>query len=490
MGSLTQNREQSTNSSFFWTDDQREVISFFESWSEDRKPFGAIRISGSAGSGKTTVLRAILAALGDFQALPTRLLYLKNSEDDCDAEDADELPTGCIALAAPTNLAAKRASQSTCFKAVTLHRLCQRLLPSDSQQIKALRERMRTADESEIEGLLDQIEALSEPRFEPWWDAVKACSLLIIDEASMVPASMVEEILKHCPSVVLLGDHCQLGPVNAGRGAMEGIEPDFRLRTIHRQGEGTSLSRDLEAIRCGLRPVTELSIWRNPNDGLAETVKRAAPFAHEMGEGRMSCLVICDTNANRTAMTRLIRRQMGAESLMPIPGDLLRVMAWTTGLGLAPREVVQVLDVHFDTRAGAPVVTRWKTLSGVIRTEPFGVNPRGLAETDSHKASVLLRLDWDDYLERHGLPASKAKALLSRDGVPFIRCQFAAASTCHGVQGQETDHALAILTDLRKFPDAETRQRLIYVATSRGRLSAQVFCPPRLEPVNLDGGRP
>lgn len=147
-------------------------------------------ISGGAGSGKTTVIRAIIEEL--------------NNQSD-----------GIIVLCAPTGKAAARITEATGYKAHTVHSACG-IFPVDDV----------------IEGI-GRTETIS---------LAEHASTIIIDEASMLTDSLLaavcETVSVRC-RVILVGDPNQLPPVGAGYPFRDLINskriPHVHLDVCHRQ---------------------------------------------------------------------------------------------------------------------------------------------------------------------------------------------------------------------------------------------------------------
>lgn len=160
-------------------------------------------ITGGPGVGKTTIVKAILAAY-DQARLSAR-------------------------LAAPTGRAAKRMSEATRREATTLHRL----LEFDPKERSFSRDRRRPID----------------------------TAALIVDEASMLDLELASALLDALPDaarLVLVGDVDQLPSVGPGAVLRDliaaGGVPTVRLSQIFRQAEGSLIVRNAHRIQEGALP--------------------------------------------------------------------------------------------------------------------------------------------------------------------------------------------------------------------------------------------
>jgi exodeoxyribonuclease-5 len=78
--------------------------------------------------------------------------------------------------------------------------------------------------------------------------------LVIVDEASMLDASMIEDLESFGVPVLYVGDHGQLEPVGDDPGLMR--EPQIRLETIHRQAAGSPIVQFAHLLRRGVSPAS------------------------------------------------------------------------------------------------------------------------------------------------------------------------------------------------------------------------------------------
>lgn len=177
-------------------------------------------ITGGPGTGKTTILRAVLSVL---QALNVKVM-----------------------LAAPTGRAAKRLSESTGHDAKTMHRLL---------------------DFRPGEG-----------KFRHDQDYPLATDAVIIDETSMVDTVLAYHLIKAIPrraSLLLVGDVDQLpsvGPGNVLRDILDSATvPSLVLTDIFRQGERSQIVEQAHRINQGLMPRWPKDLLR-PSDFYVITV--------------------------------------------------------------------------------------------------------------------------------------------------------------------------------------------------------------------------
>lgn len=163
-------------------------------------------ITGGPGTGKTTIIRAVLQIFGKLAVN--------------------------IRLAAPTGRAAKQMSEATGFPASTIHRMLSFNGKSGGFQKNA--------------------------------DNPLDCDILIVDEASMIDTVLMYHLLKAVPqgaTVILVGDVNQLPSVGAGNVLEDiiasGKVPVVRLNEIFRQARQSRIIVNAHRINQGYMPVID-----------------------------------------------------------------------------------------------------------------------------------------------------------------------------------------------------------------------------------------
>jgi len=165
-------------------------------------------ITGGPGTGKTTIINAILRI---FSAVRAKIM-----------------------LAAPTGRAAKRMSEATGHEAKTIHRMLEYSMQKGGFQKN---------DQSPLD-----------------------CHLLVVDEASMIDTILMYHLLKAVPvraTFILVGDVNQLPSVGAGNVLKDiidsGVVPVVELTEIFRQARESSIVVNAHKINEGIIPYLKSS---------------------------------------------------------------------------------------------------------------------------------------------------------------------------------------------------------------------------------------
>ena len=207
---------------------------------------GVMVLTGGPGTGKTTVVRGIIDLL-EAQGLT-------------------------VQLGAPTGRAAKRLSEATDRKAMTVHRMLEAQGGSGGMSF--------AKDEEE------QLEA----------DAI------ILDEVSMMDIVLMEHFLLAVPDgchLVLVGDVDQLPAVGPGSVLKDilrsGVIPKVCLTEVFRQGEGSGIVMNAHAINAG-----------------------RLPACTPLGQGDFQFIALPDGTATAEMVVRLCREILPREGWSPL----------------------------------------------------------------------------------------------------------------------------------------------------------------------------
>jgi exodeoxyribonuclease-5 len=131
--------------------------------------------------------------------------------------------------------------------------------------------------------------------------------VVLVDECSMVPRSVGEQLLRTGVKVIAVGDPGQLPPIDEPQFFNT---PDITLRAIHRQAAGSPILRQAMQVRRGVR-------YRADGDGF-RVVHRT-----NLGMLAQTDAVLCHTNKTRRKLNRLCHRLGGHPTPWPEAGEPL-----------------------------------------------------------------------------------------------------------------------------------------------------------------------
>jgi exodeoxyribonuclease-5 len=222
---------------------------------------------------------------------------------------------------------------------------------------------------------------------------------LLVDEASMVPKSIFEDLCSFNIPLIFVGDHLQLEPINSDFNLVK--NPDFKLETVHRfAGDIAKFANHLRkgyAAR-GFRGTTgEVSFLTNS----ALTDERLIQADQ----------IICAYNKTRVGINNRVRSILGYTDLLHV-NDRVMCLQNKKKLGL------------------------YNGMQGIVR---------GLRK---YKRKLSMDFEFDNLLyhnirydPRH-FGKEKPKIEYDKDGpVPF---DYAYCGTAHKMQGDEFENVLAI----------------------------------------------
>lgn len=355
-------------------------------------------IAGYAGAGKSTLVRFIIEALG--------------------------VPEDTVCYATFTGKAAQVLLKKGNKNVSTLHKLLYRSFPRPDGTF------VRIPNET----------------LEPY-------RLIIVDEVSMAPKTIMELLFKYDVHVICLGDPFQLPPVDKNEDNHLLDNPHIFLDEIMRQAQESEIIRLTMNIRAGkpLCPMQGNEVIIVPQQDL------------NTGMLQWADQVICGTNATRISLNNQMR-ELSGKSGSPQDGDKVICLfnEWDIiGSNDDPliNGTIGTINNTFSTFYQLPRYVGGQQLSVLIAD--FNTDNDATFQTLEMDKLMFstgeYTLDWKTSYKLMKNP--KTRHLLP------LKFTYGYAITCHKSQGSEWDKVLVIE---EKFPfDKEEHARWLYTAATR-----------------------
>jgi len=405
------------------TAEQSRANDAVASWlaDESRKPYFILH--GLAGTGKTSLAKHF----------------------------AEQRNSGGVVYAAYTGKAVEVLQRKGCSPAYTIHSLI--YLPQNAKikEIEELRKELsekRSNDSlkpGEEQKIIRRIAKLNSPDFtlnekSPLFNA----KLLVLDECSMVDATIARDLIAFNVPILVLGDPGQLPPIE-GAGFFN-QKPDFMLTEIHRQAAES--------------PIIQLAMKAREGRGLAlgnygssQIIKRASVNEEHV---RSVSQIITGKNTSRKSMNDEMRTLLGFSGEFPQKSERLICLRNNKQSGLFNGAMVE------------------------LASDSHGVWPRNPESNKVDMTGPAPPIDMmDDAIEfevagREGPVTVLKDTFANYDRIramPYgLRAQYdefdyAYAITCHKAQGSQFPSVL-IYADLFQW-DKELYKRWLYTALTR-----------------------
>lgn len=273
-----------------WSAQQDDALMQAKRWLDDPAGEQVFRLFGYAGTGKSTL-----------------------------AHELFDHVNGNAVACAYTGKAASVMARKGLPGATTVHRLIYTPTGGNAEHLNQLKAELKLLEEvrepsrglymrmEAVRRAIQEAEALSkQPTFIlKDYSEISRCSLVILDECSMVNERMAQDLLSFGVKVLVLGDPAQLPPVK-GTGFFIEAQPDALLTEVHRQAKGNAIIEIATMIRNGRTPplgqFNEVDVVRGID------AKRALAADQ----------ILCGTNAKRQAINAR-HRQLGGHDHHPMP---------------------------------------------------------------------------------------------------------------------------------------------------------------------------
>ena len=381
---------------------------------------GVMVITGGPGTGKTTIINAIISLLK--------------------SEDME------VKLAAPTGKAAKRMSIATGEEAQTIHRLL---------------------------GLQYLDENSRKQTFEHDEDNPIEADVIITDESSMIDLSLMTSLLKAIvpgTRLVIVGDADQLPSVGAGNVLKDiitsGVVPVIRLEHIYRQAEDSYIITNAHRINKGEMPIIEKNskdfflMRRYNSSNLIDTIV-------QLVTQRLPNYLNCSGLKDIQVLTPMRKSPLGVDNLNKVLQACLNPPAYGKTEKIHGSRVFRLGDKVMQIKNNYDI--SWKVFHrGKLYDEGTGIynGDEGIIS--------FINLD-DEYME----VIYDDEKLVQYDFSQLDELELSYAVTIHKSQGSEYK---AVIVPVFNGPPMLLTRNLIYTAVTRAKeLVVLIGIPESLE---------
>lgn len=382
--------------------EQEQCVKEIKNWRRNKtKPW--YLVSGPAGCGKTELVKKVL-----------------------------ETVKGEVILAGPTGKSALIMSQRTKRPAQTIHSLIYKPAGTggNREAIERLKIELASAGENSDRGQvlsreLKKLLSAVKPLFSLNLDSpLKNAALLVVDEMSMVPEYVIQDLLSFNVPILFQGDFHQLKPV-CSVPFFNPKDTDFELTQVHRQAKDSPIIYLATLAREG-KP---LPFGKHGDSTVTREVSVEEAMSHDQ--------IIVGKNTTRHATNAKVRHILGRKSELPEPGDKVMCLGNNAKAGLMNGQ--KFIVTSYDD------IDKHKCILGVKGDD---IDTRFV----SHK---------DYFLEKEPEPWHKQSA--ENFGYSF-------SCTCHKMQGDQAD-SVYVLDQSRCFPGQEKAWLYTSITRAQTRLT-------------------
>lgn len=355
--------------------DQAAAVAAVGSWLSrrlvDPKVPQVFRLSGPAGSGKTTIIKEIVDRHTDLEIAVTSL-----------AGKASDV------------LRSKGLHQ-----AVNLHQLWYQPMPHliEEHADRVFELKHGNPGPADADRLKRDIEQLQRTMFLPVDDADH--DLIVVDEASMVDAKITQDILRFGRPILAVGDSNQLPPVGTTPPGLAPLfadqVPDVTLTRNHRSGDAPLVADAATAAITGM------------------PLPAGATVAADLARPEDYDVVIVFRNVARWSYVKQIRRARGLPTDLPVPGDQVMIFRNDRERRLFNGMVVTVSEI--EVRPKVP------DTADVVLTDGtrFPMDLRGFKDQqgldDALRRSPFVVASWSEAMTCHKAQGSEWDRVLVAD---------------------------------------------------------------------------
>jgi exodeoxyribonuclease V len=263
--------------------EQERAVAAASRWMSASRGPQVFRLFGSAGTGKTTLLRRLVEESG------APWLY-----------------------AAFTGKAALVMHQKGCRGARTIHSLIYRPDEEGKKKPRAKKSSASVDGEAAASGFSSEIS------FRLWKESPLASAPgVVVDEGSMIDEDLARDLMRFKKKILVCADPAQLPPVD-GSGFFMQAAPDVMLTEVHRQARDSGIIDLATHVRQG----GSLDSWASRSFPDCRVLSRSQLSSQDIWELVVGAdQVVVGMNRTRHEYNAMYRRLLQIDNTLPVPGD-------------------------------------------------------------------------------------------------------------------------------------------------------------------------
>jgi exodeoxyribonuclease-5 len=316
-----------------------------------------VTLGGYAGTGKTTVLSVLSSIIdGDihFASLTNKAVDVLRSK----------LPYG--------------SNVSTLHSLLYNYRKVRYVLPNGKRTFRYVRELKKYNPE------------------------LRGCSLAVVDEASMLSESILDDLASFHIKILAVGDHAQLPPIGDNFNLME--SPDIRLEKIVRQERNS--------------PIIKMSILARENGFIPSGDYGGGCMkirSWQFNGGESPDMILCGRRATRVRINNSYRKMLGVGP-GPVVGDLV--------MCLSNNKLTNVFNGQLGELKGIAPLNDYERTAIAYISMDSGVQYRGKIKLEQFGSLDRMHSETDG------------------NNIPIDLFDYGYCITVHKAQGSEADHVM------------------------------------------------
>lgn len=392
------------------SDQQKQAITSLKKFVESGKAL--VALVGPAGSGKTTVIKALQQCIDDVvvSAMTNKAADVLRKKGIIRATTAHQ--AGLVPVYAEPGKTLASYLRSDASDVAKDEEILLDFFP-----LRALRKAWKIAQESGRDAATEYLGIDFYKQYSRGYEAKDDQEgVLIIDEASMLDGRILSMLQKSFAQIILVGDDFQLPPINEP-GVFWQVKDKVYLSEVHRQSEASQSLKLAVAIRSG------------------KDVRMAPvePIRASLCKSRIPIVVW--RNETRISLTKEIRKALRYKDSRPRVGEPIVscVTKQLAGIKFTKNSIWQIIDKADDGKYLVGDGVEEKT------NKPIGL-----------------------FMEEYAEPA-----------VPGLHCRYGYALTCHAAQGSEWKTVMIHAEDAEGYLDCngDDGPKWLYTAATRAQES-------------------